>query len=697
MYFLELFYKNAKFNGTGKVKVRIRNGKIPKWTTFISGRQSEESMRLLTLGLTGVKYSSKLRFEKQQLLKVSGPFLHMETLIACHKGIDNQDDRYKFADSAIRVYPEGDIRKAPGDEIHHLSMAAAYSKMVESAKLNRHFLLAYGPRFDFHRGTDDFDFNDPFMRVNRIRTMFDSNARLTDPTAFLSILAHRAKYKRVGPLHTMERLCALGHTWLQLNTSAWMIKHHDFEKQLSLLPAWKVRMLLPLLDICRHLVDAFPKTHCPLDFPGVLLLHRPDLFCTEGRFVDWLHIVDALVPNFQVFITLPERLKQRVPSRLIAKRLELPEWENKVERKASLRMPSRFVLLVQVDGHLPNLALMKLSRRFKKRRKKVVLTRRGDFFKGPEAAFASCIFNFESSLNRVARLRKNLGGILEVGGSGVDISMKLEKQIEELDPDYDLYPELGDRAIGFITRGCPNKCSFCIVPQKEGKVHQVSELDSLFQKRKKLILLDDNILSHPKADTFLEQMYSRKVRVNFTQTLDLRLIDKYRAGLLRRIQCENTRFTRKNYYFSLNNDKNLSLIAKKYRLMNFTSQDNVEFICMYGYNTTLAQDVRRFAFLRSLPGAYVFVQQYRPIKGGPPANMADFFDDKADERIDELIGICFAQNMRNVENYYRWVSGLYVETFGKLHMNLVDTIFRYNNRHRKGVYIASLSETGKRT
>ena len=58
-------------------------------------------------------------------------------------------------------------------------------------------------------------------------------------------------------------------------------------------------------------------------------------------------------------------------------------------------------------------------------------------------------------------------------------------------------------------------------------------------------------------------------------------------------------------------------LARKYRLFDFKARDNVEFLCMYGFNTTLEEDVDRFRFLRSLPGAYVFMQKYLPIKGGP--------------------------------------------------------------------------------
>ena len=250
---------------------------------------------------------------------------------------------------------------------------------------------------------------------------------------------------------------------------------------------------------------------------------------------------------------------------------------------------------------------------------------------------------------------------------------------------------MGDKAIGFLTRGCPFQCLFCIVPQKEGVPRQVSSLEELLQNRTKVVLLDDNILAHPQADDFLSEMAERNLEVNFNQTLDLRLVNKERAGLLRRISCRNYRFSRSNYHFSLNNTDHFEAIRRIYGYFGFQNRiDNVEFVCMYGFDTTLAEDVERFRFLRSLPGAYVFVQQYRPIPNGKEAELLDFFDDQADDLIDQLIKICFQQNMKSMEQYYRWLSRLYFERFGKLHMPLVDTIFRYNLRDRKGMYITSM-------
>jgi len=270
--------------------------------------------------------------------------------------------------------------------------------------------------------------------------------------------------------------------------------------------------------------------------------------------------------------------------------------------------------------------------------------------------------------------------------------MRLPKEVEPMPPDYRLYPELGDRAFGFLTRGCPFHCPFCIVPLKEGKIRQVSALDVLLTGgRQKLILLDDNILAHPRAEEFLQEMAGRNVEVNFNQTLDLKLIDREKARLLKRIRCSNLRFTRRVYHFSLNENRNLDELRRKYQLLGFGSRENVEFICMYGFNTRLAEDVERFRFLRSLPGAYVFVQEYLPILGGPPPNTSDFFDEHAEELIDELIRILFPQNMKSMEKYYRWVSRKYAQTFGRLHMGLVDTIFRYNRREDRGLYIASMA------
>ncbi len=315
--------------------------------------------------------------------------------------------------------------------------------------------------------------------------------------------------------------------------------------------------------------------------------------------------------------------------------------------------------------------------------------------RGAEVVYASCVFSSDSSRRRIERLQDRYGDAVVVGGSGVDTRQRLPPEIEAQRADYSLYPDLNDRAIGFLTRGCPRRCPFCVVPDKEGAVRRVSDLDSVLQGRKKLILLDDNILSHPESGEILEEMASRRLQVNFTQTLDIRLLDPEKVALLKRIRCTNSGFTRNNHYFSLNDTRGLGKVRRNYDLFGFTASDNVAFICMYGFDTTLAQDVERFRFLRSLPGAYAFVQQYQPVLGGRTARLERFFDSRADERIDKLVKIVFTQNMKSVEKYYRWLSRMYVERFGRLHQGLIDTIFRYNHRDLRGRYVASMESIAR--
>jgi hypothetical protein len=72
-----------------------------------------------------------------------------------------------------------------------------------------------------------------------------------------------------------------------------------------------------------------------------------------------------------------------------------------------------------------------------------------------ETMLASCVVSTAPSAMRVEILRCRYGANLQVGGSGVDLRLRLAPEIEALAPDYSLYPELEDRALGFLTRGSP--------------------------------------------------------------------------------------------------------------------------------------------------------------------------------------------------------------------------------------------------
>ena len=95
------------------------------------------------------------------------------------------------------------------------------------------------------------------------------------------------------------------------------------------------------------------------------------------------------------------------------------------------------------------------------------------------------------------------------GGTGYrDIQMNrtLPEEIDNMFPDYSIYPEC-DFAIGYLTRGCPNNCRWCVVPQKEGNIRQYRKWQELVrQDTDNLVLMDNNILACEYGISQLESL-----------------------------------------------------------------------------------------------------------------------------------------------------------------------------------------------
>lgn len=692
MYLLHLYFKNARENDNGELCFKTDGGNVAKWTLLPPGKSSLELLRLIAIACGGTRLLPHIPFELQQLCRDPAGPLQVEYVVALHPPYETPPHGTALWGSGVRVDAAGQVNSLRSKEYCLLSSDIPTHRAKHGIGDSWLFFLGYGADLTHHDGTDDFDFTDPVFRITRFRSLFLHSSPLTDPVEFLTKLQYRGvRHKRKAPMHVLERLARLLQQHLAIPTESWLTLECDFRHQWLSLAPWQRRAILPILDAARHLLAAYQQHMAPLDIPCLVLFDRPDQFCPENLFSRWARLIDALFPAMQVLATVTDHAHLSLPSELLANSCPIPILPERPNKPPS-RIPRGTILLLDIDSRLPNLALMKLSRYFKEQGKRVVLARHDAFLTGVETVYASCVFFKPTSQHRVRMLQKHYGDALIVGGSGVDIGKRLPEAIEKATADYSLYPDMEDRGVGFLTRGCPFHCPFCIVPLKEGKPRQVCDLDELLPDgRKKLILLDDNILAHPNAGDFLEAMAVRGLEVNFTQTLDLRLLDRQKIDLLKRIQCSNLRFTRRVYHFSLNDNRSLDKVRGKYDLFGFNRKDNVEFVCMYGFNTTLAADVERFRFLRSLPGAYVFVQEYLPIVGGPPANLKDFFDERADELIDELIRIMFPQNMKSMEKYYRWVSRRYAQTFGKLHLALVNTIFRYNKRQDNGHYLATMA------
>ena len=104
-------------------------------------------------------------------------------------------------------------------------------------------------------------------------------------------------------------------------------------------------------------------------------------------------------------------------------------------------------------------------------------------------------------------------------------------------PDYSLYNIENNLAYGFLTRGCPNKCKWCVVPKKEGKVTPYMDIEEVaVDGRKNIILMDNNILASDYGLQQLEKIVKMKLRVDFNQGLDARLVTDGIAKLLAKVR-----------------------------------------------------------------------------------------------------------------------------------------------------------------
>lgn len=183
--------------------------------------------------------------------------------------------------------------------------------------------------------------------------------------------------------------------------------------------------------------------------------------------------------------------------------------------------------LVDVDGHnFPNYALMKISAYHKAQGDEVEWA--NPFFEY-DKVYKSKIFTFTPD-----DLSPYNCEVVK-GGTGYDIASKLPKEIEDVLPDYSIYNVKGV-SYGFLTRGCPNRCKWCIVPSKEGHVKPYRDIDEIAQGNKKIILMDNNILASDYGLEQLEKIANKGYRVDFNQGLDARLVTDDIAKLLCRIK-----------------------------------------------------------------------------------------------------------------------------------------------------------------
>lgn len=245
--------------------------------------------------------------------------------------------------------------------------------------------------------------------------------------------------------------------------------------------------------------------------------------------------------------------------------------------------------LIDVDGHnFPNLPLMKISAHHKAQ--------------GDDVEWCIPLLHYDVIYKSKVfddTYTKDVYDVLDAdkiikGGTGYDLHNKLPDEIEHIYPDYSLYG-ITDKAYGFLTRGCPRGCPFCIVAEKEGKASkQVAELNEFWRGQKNIKLLDPNITASKECEKLFDDLIESKAKIDFTQGLDARVITDKAVWQINHMKVDILHFAWDNYEM-----KTYEKLKRIRPLLKMNHRKLAVYV-LTNFNTTHEQDLERVMKLKEL-------------------------------------------------------------------------------------------------
>lgn len=217
------------------------------------------------------------------------------------------------------------------------------------------------------------------------------------------------------------------------------------------------------------------------------------------------------------------------------------------------------VLLLQIDGTMPNLALMRIAAYHREFGDEVDFR----FWPGtiiqpelwgePSRVYASVIFKeHRSSVDYLLSVYPDA----IVGGTGWDLSTSLEHVgVTAEGVDYSLYPDFTS-SIGFTQRGCRFLCPFCVVPEKEGPMREVATIEEIWRGEshpRDIILLDNDFLGQPDWRARLDELRDGGFRVNFNQGINARTLSDESAAALASVRYYDRKFRARRLHTAWDN------------------------------------------------------------------------------------------------------------------------------------------------
>ena len=218
------------------------------------------------------------------------------------------------------------------------------------------------------------------------------------------------------------------------------------------------------------------------------------------------------------------------------------------------------ILLLRLDGKIPNIALMRIAAHCKAsgddveyRNAATVQAIQRHLFDNVDCIYASCIF--EKSKPIAMELKRIYPSAI-VGGTGWDLTTTLEQYgIITKSQDYSIYPAW-KQSIGFTQRGCRLKCSFCVVPRKEGSVRDEQSINDLWRGDpwpREIILLDNDFFGQLRWSDRINELINGKFKVSFNQGINARFLTAETASAIASVDYRDDQMKVKRLYTAWDN------------------------------------------------------------------------------------------------------------------------------------------------
>lgn len=242
------------------------------------------------------------------------------------------------------------------------------------------------------------------------------------------------------------------------------------------------------------------------------------------------------------------------------------------------------IRLIDLDGKMPNIALMKIST-YHKELDHDVEWHNPLFDRQVDRLYISKLFNFTGDYDYCDAKE------VVKGGTGYNITSKLPGEIESIRKlDYNLYPE-HSYSMQFFSRGCIRNCPFCVVREKEGFIHTVEPMD-LNPNGKHIEVLDNNFFANPEWQESIKLLLKWGQPVNL-HGVDVRIMTEEQAFYLNKLKHY------KSIHIAWDNPKQ-NLIPKLEEVIKYIKPYRLMCYVLIGFDSTEEQDLYRVEKLREL-------------------------------------------------------------------------------------------------